>query len=46
MTSLDSIDPIEIDFEVPEALENEEFNCVKRRLNSVGPSDAIDYDDF
>ncbi len=34
------------DFEVPESLENEEFNCVKRRLNSVGPSDAIDYDDF
>ena len=33
-------------FDVPESLKNEEFDCVKRRANSIDNFDAFDFDDF
>ena len=34
------------EFDVPMSLKNEEFNCVKRKSNSMDVSDVIDFDDF
>ena len=34
------------EFEVPESLENEEFDCTKRKENSIGISEGVDFDEF
>ena len=34
------------DFDIPISLKNDEFNCVKRKSNSIDVSDVIDFDDF
>lgn len=34
------------EFDVPISLKNEEFNCTKRKSNSMDVSDVIDFDDF
>ncbi len=34
------------DFEVPESLKNEEFDCTKRKANSIETTETIDFDEF
>ena len=33
-------------FDIPESLKNEEFDCTKRKANSIDDFDVIDFDDF
>ena len=34
------------EFEVPESLENEEFDCTKRKANAIDSSGDVDFDEF
>lgn len=34
------------EFEVPESLENEEFDCTKRKANAIETSETVDFDEF
>lgn len=33
-------------FEIPESLENEEFDCIKRKENAIETTDNVDFDEF